>query len=197
MKTQSTLAFITALLFTSVGAYAQPMRMDNTQTNGRWDASRTQSAQNRPQATQDNRNDHVQWRNQNNRGQNNAKGHSQWQNTNQVQTQPQHGNRDPRNQPHPTRNGYNQRNDGHGVISGHNERNNGHWQNNTHRATYQRGERLPIDYRGSRGARYEVQNWHNYRNLYAPPRGARWMVSVDGDFILASILTGVIYSVIH
>lgn len=103
----------------------------------------------------------------------------------------------PLNQPHPTRNGYNQRNDGHRVIAGHNERTNGRWQNNTRRATYQRGERLPIDYRGSRGARYEVQNWHNHRKLYAPPRGARWMVSVDGDFILASILTGVIYSVIH
>ena len=50
----------------------------------------------------------------------------------------------PLNQPHPTRNGYNQRNDGHRVIAGHNERTNGRWQNNTRRATYQRGERLPI-----------------------------------------------------
>ena len=78
-----------------------------------------------------------------------------------------------------------------------NYRYDGRWQNNGHRAQYQRGERLPVDYRGSRGARYEVQNWHQHRQLYAPPRGARWMVSVDGDFILASILTGVIYSVIH
>mgnify|MGYP003602183221 FL=1 len=209
MKTKSTLALITALLFTSIGAYAQPMRMD-TQTNGRWKANRTQP-QPRPQVAQvpqNNRNNHEQWRNQNtqqptqpkqtnNRGENNANRYGQWQTVNQVQTQAQYGNRDQYNQPHPTRNGYNQRNDGHRVIAGHNERNNGRWQNNTHRATYQRGERLPIDYRGSRGARYEVQNWHNHRNLYAPPRGARWMVSVDGDFILASILTGVIYSVIH
>lgn len=58
-------------------------------------------------------------------------------------------------------------------------------------------QRLPIAYRGHHGQAYEIHNWHQHHQLYAPPQGARWMVSVDGDFILASILTGVIYSILR
>lgn len=62
---------------------------------------------------------------------------------------------------------------------------------------FRRGGRLPPQYRGNYGYRYEVADWNAYPRLYAPPRGAHWMMTVDGDFILASILTGVIYSIIR
>ena len=170
MKTKSTIALITALLLTSVGAYAQPM--NNGQTNGRWDTNRTQTTQQRGQTQEQNRND----RNNRNDGNRQQQTHDQRNNENRPQQTNNERNRN---------NGYN------------NDYNNGRVQNNQNRHTYQRGQRLPVDYRGSRGARYEVNDWHSHRNLYAPPSGARWILSVDGDYILASILTGVIYSIIH
>ena len=196
MKTPSTIALITALLLTSIGAYAQPNRVDNGEQN-LWQSgfkhSRTMhTTQNASDAhsNQNTGNWHGSWQSttrypQANHTQNNEQ--NQWQRNNNRYPQPQTGYE------HNNRNPYNQ----------HIERYDGRWQNieqrttYQHRITYRQGDRLPVAYRGWRGARYEVQNWHNHRNLYAPPRGARWMVSVDGDFILASILTGVIYSVIH
>ena len=170
MKTKSTIALITALLLTSVGAYAQPM--NNGQTNGRWDTNRTQPTQQRGQIQEQNRND----RNNRNDGNRQQQTHDQRNNENRPQQTNNERNRN---------NGYN------------NDYNNGRVQNNQIRTSYQRGQRLPVDYRGSRGARYEVNDWHSHRNLYAPPSGARWILSVDGDYILASILTGVIYSIIR
>ena len=182
MKTKSTIALITALLLTSVGAYAQPM--NNGQTNGRWDTNRTQSPQQRGQTQEQNRNDRND-RNNRNEGNRQQQTHDQRNNGNRPQQT--HDQRNNDNRPQQTNNERN-RNNGY---------NNGRMQNNQSRHTYQRGQRLPVDYRGSRGARYEVNDWHSHRNLYAPPSGARWILSVDGDYILASILTGVIYSIIH
>ena len=213
MKTKSTIALITALLLTSVGAYAQPT--DNRQTNGRWDTNRTQPTQQRGQIQEQNRNDRnnrndgnrqQQTRDQRNNDNRQQQTHDQRNNGNRPQqTQEQNrndrydGNRqqqthDQRNNDNRPQQTNNERNRNNGYNNGYN---NGRIQNNQSRHTYQRGERLPVDYRGSRGARYEVNDWHSHRNLYAPPSGARWILSVDGDYILASILTGVIYSIIH
>lgn len=197
MKTKSTIALITTLLLTSIGAYAQPNRMNNgeqTRWQSGFDHTRTtRTTQNTSDAhsNQNTGNWRGSWQNTNrypqtnNHAQDNQQ--NQWQKNNNRYPQPQIGYE--RN----THNPYNQ----------HSERYDNRWQNSEQyttsqrRMTYRQGDRLPVAYRGWRGARYEVQDWRNHRNLYAPPSGARWMVSVDGDFILASILTGVIYSVIH
>ena len=52
---------------------------------------------------------------------------------------------------------------------------------------WQRGGRLPREYRGHR---YEVADWHA-RHLSPPPRGYHW-VEANGDYVLAAIATGVI-----
>jgi len=52
---------------------------------------------------------------------------------------------------------------------------------------WQRGNRLPEEYRGHR---YEVRDWRGH-HLSEPPRGYHW-VEVNGDYVLAAIATGVI-----
>lgn len=52
---------------------------------------------------------------------------------------------------------------------------------------WQRGGRLPDEYRGHR---YEVRDWRGH-HLSAPPRGYHW-VQVNGDYVLAAVATGVI-----
>ena len=52
---------------------------------------------------------------------------------------------------------------------------------------WQRGDRLPSDYRARR---YVVNDWRGH-HLSSPPRGYHW-VQVNGDYVLAAIATGVI-----
>ena len=61
---------------------------------------------------------------------------------------------------------------------------------------FYRGEQLPDQYRGSRGQRYEIEDWHQHDGLYAPPEGMRWSY-IDGRYILATIATGIIYNIIY
>lgn len=58
-------------------------------------------------------------------------------------------------------------------------------------ARYHRGDRLEDRYRNSR---YYVNDWEK-RHLSKPPRDHRW-VDVDGEYLLISIVTGVIASVL-
>ncbi|ARU03685.1 hypothetical protein CCO03_02375 [Comamonas serinivorans] len=59
------------------------------------------------------------------------------------------------------------------------------------RHDFRSGQRLPNDYRGHH---YVVDNWRAH-GLKAPPRGQHW-VQVGGDYLLVSIATGVIASVL-
>ena len=52
---------------------------------------------------------------------------------------------------------------------------------------WHKGDRIPASYRDKR---YEVSDWKAH-NLRQPPRGYHW-VSVNGDYVLAAIATGVI-----
>jgi len=52
---------------------------------------------------------------------------------------------------------------------------------------WQRGYRLPDEYRGHR---YEVRDWRGH-HLSEPPRGYHW-VEINGDYVLAAVATGVI-----
>ena len=61
---------------------------------------------------------------------------------------------------------------------------------------FYRGGQLPAQYRGNRGQRYVVVNWHDHHDLYAPPTGMRWTY-IDGRYILATIATGIIYNIIY
>ncbi len=84
------------------------------------------------------------------------------------------------------RNDRNHRDDGRVYAEGsHNDR----YQGERHR--YQRGERLPPEYRGSQ---YVVEDWREHR-LSAPPRGYRWVQS-GGDYVLVAIATGLILQVL-
>jgi hypothetical protein len=56
---------------------------------------------------------------------------------------------------------------------------------------WHRGDRLPPDYRGPN---YVVDDWRGY-GLLPPPPGYQW-VSVNGDYVLAAIATGVISSIL-
>lgn len=55
-----------------------------------------------------------------------------------------------------------------------------------------RGDRLPREY-WSRN--YEIRDWQRYR-LRRPPRGYHWVRTGTGDFVLATIATGVIAQII-
>lgn len=57
---------------------------------------------------------------------------------------------------------------------------------------FKRGERLPDRY--LKNDRYYVKNWHAH-NLRQPPKGYRW-VDVDGRYLLVSVVTGVIASIL-
>ncbi len=72
------------------------------------------------------------------------------------------------------------------------------YNNGIHSPNFQwrHGDRLPVEYRGNRGARYAVDNWHDHPGLYAPPVDTRWAY-IDGRYILANIATGIIYNVIY
>ena len=61
---------------------------------------------------------------------------------------------------------------------------------------FYRGGQLPAQYRGDRGQRYVIVNWHDHHGLYAPPVGMRWNY-IDGRYILATIATGIIYNIIY
>lgn len=52
---------------------------------------------------------------------------------------------------------------------------------------WQRGNRLPREYRASR---YVVNDWRGH-HLSPPPRGYHW-VQVNGDYVLAAVATGII-----
>ncbi|MES2106070.1 MAG: RcnB family protein [Pseudomonadota bacterium] len=67
----------------------------------------------------------------------------------------------------------------------HNDR----YQGERHR--YQKGERLPPEYRGRQ---YVVENWREHR-LSPPPRGYQWVQS-GGDYVLAAVATGLILQVL-
>ena len=70
----------------------------------------------------------------------------------------------------------------------------GHEQARSHhddRRDFRRGQRLPNDYRNHQ---YVVDNWHAH-GLKTPGRGQHW-VQVGGDYLLVSIATGVIASVL-
>ena len=56
---------------------------------------------------------------------------------------------------------------------------------------WQRGDRLPNDYRARR---YVVNDWRGH-HLSAPPRGYHW-VQAGNDYVLAAIATGVIASIL-
>lgn len=56
---------------------------------------------------------------------------------------------------------------------------------------WRRGDR----YDGPRGSRWAVNNWRNYRGLYAPPRGYYWMRYGD-QFLLTALATGLIAGVV-
>jgi Ni/Co efflux regulator RcnB len=60
------------------------------------------------------------------------------------------------------------------------------------RHNWYKGSVLPVAYRDHR---YAVNDWHQHRRLYAPPRGYHW-VHVGGDYVLAAIATGVILGVL-
>ncbi len=53
--------------------------------------------------------------------------------------------------------------------------------------SWHKGDRIPASYRDKR---YEVSDW-KARHLRQPPRGYHW-VSVNGDYVLAAVATGVI-----
>jgi Ni/Co efflux regulator RcnB len=57
-----------------------------------------------------------------------------------------------------------------------------------HEGGYQRGGRVPIEYRGPR---YIVTDWRAYR-LREPPRGYAWVRSDDGQYLLIALATGII-----
>jgi Ni/Co efflux regulator RcnB len=63
------------------------------------------------------------------------------------------------------------------------------WRGERHE--WRRGGYVPREYWGPR---YYVRDWRAY-HLYEPPYGYRW-VSVNGDFVLAAIATGIIANVI-
>ena len=56
---------------------------------------------------------------------------------------------------------------------------------------FSKGDRLPSQYRNNR---YYVNDWRDH-HLSAPPRGHRW-VEIDGEYILVSVVTGVIASIL-
>ncbi|MFB9941192.1 RcnB family protein [Gluconobacter oxydans] len=56
---------------------------------------------------------------------------------------------------------------------------------------WRRGDR----YDGPRGSRWAVNNWRNYRGLYAPPRGYYWM-RYGNQFLLTALATGLIAGVV-
>jgi Ni/Co efflux regulator RcnB len=58
----------------------------------------------------------------------------------------------------------------------------GHWQ---------RGERVPTEYRQHQ---YVVDDWRGH-HLAAPPRGQQW-VAVGGDYFLIAVATGIVASAI-
>ena len=83
------------------------------------------------------------------------------------------------------------------------DKNHGHSHSHSHKdykkaskhdkqhARYHRGDRLEDRYRDSR---YYVNDWEK-RKLSKPPRDHRW-VEVDGEYLLISVVTGVIASVL-
>ena len=61
--------------------------------------------------------------------------------------------------------------------------------NNRRHLSWKRGSRLPQSYRG-----HVVNNYSHYK-LRKPPRGYHW-VKVNNDYMLISIATGIISSII-
>jgi Ni/Co efflux regulator RcnB len=60
-----------------------------------------------------------------------------------------------------------------------------------HPAHFQRGQRLPGEYRNHQ---YVVDDWRGH-HLARPPRGHQW-VQVGGDYVLVAIATGLIANVL-
>ncbi len=94
----------------------------------------------------------------------------------------------------PNKHGYKQQgNQRYGYTKPKNPYNNGI---NSPNHKFYRGGQLPVQYRGDRGQRYVIVNWHDHHGLYAPPTGMRWTY-IDGRYILATIATGIIYNIIY
>ena len=64
-------------------------------------------------------------------------------------------------------------------------------QHASDRHDFRRGERLPSSYRSNH---YVVDNWRTH-GLHAPQRGQHW-VQVGNEYLLVSIATGVIASIL-
>ncbi|WP_064121445.1 RcnB family protein [Halotalea alkalilenta] len=97
---------------------------------------------------------------------------------------------------HQTQGGQGQsKNGGHGQggarQSGQGGQNQAKRQGPSPHQDWQRGQAVPQQYRGGN---YVVNDWRS-RNLAPPPSGQHWL-QVNGDFVLAAIATGVIYSII-
>lgn len=105
----------------------------------------------------------------------------------------------PRNNHSDADNGYEQhsKRHNHGRHHGYNKPKNP-YNNGIHspNRVFYRGDQLPVQYRGDRGQRYVIADWHSHDGLYAPPVGMRWTY-IDGRYILATIATGIIYNIIY
>ncbi|KAF7277676.1 hypothetical protein GWI33_021774 [Rhynchophorus ferrugineus] len=64
--------------------------------------------------------------------------------------------------------------------------------NKHQKQSYQRGDKLPAHY--YKNDRYYVSDWHKH-DLREPPKGYRW-VNIDGEYILVSVITGIIASIL-
>ncbi|KAA8731637.1 RcnB family protein [Acinetobacter qingfengensis] len=64
--------------------------------------------------------------------------------------------------------------------------------NSHNKQQFKRGQRLPKQYYQNK--RYYVQDWRK-EGLRQPPKGHRW-VEVDGRYLLVSVATGVIASIL-
>lgn len=73
----------------------------------------------------------------------------------------------------------------------HQDRHNDRGRYDRDDSRFSKGDRLPSQYRNNR---YYVDDWRDH-HLSKPPRGHRW-VEVDGEYILISVVTGVIASIL-
>jgi len=99
------------------------------------------------------------------------------------------------NRGHDARGDYNRGHDGRSTYNRGDEGHNGYaqrdWQTYGYEHRWQRGDRLPPEYRSNS---YVVDDWRGH-HLYAPPRGYHW-VQQGNDYLLVAIATGIIASVL-
>ncbi len=207
MKLKTTSALVTALLLTSVSVYAKPHRDLN-------DIRQNAAQAEYPNKANRNQSSHS---NQSNNGHQRGNAHG----NNPANANPNRGNHDYPQADNHNSGGHNEQHNqprrhrdydrGHGRDDNRSHTNVGIWITPSVQA-YEQYQPMPVQttvYYGNQGhghehrdwnsyaPRYVVQDWRHHHQLYEPPHGTRWMMSVNGDFVLASILTGVIYSIIH